>query len=61
MHTAKIISTDVISLTITEPCWLLMGKGRQHRNAAPGLSSVSIHGAASCNVETAPGDWPSDP
>lgn len=61
MHTAKIISTDIISLTIKDLHWLLMGKGRQHRNAAPGLSSASIHGAVSCNVKTAPRDWPSDP
>ena len=48
MHTAKIISTDTMSLTIKELCWLLMGKERQRRNAAPWLSSASFHDAASC-------------
>lgn len=61
MHTAKIISTDIIPLTIKELHWLLMGKGRERGNAAPGLSSASVRGAASSNVKAAPHDSPNDP
>lgn len=58
MHPVKII--NLILLAIIELCWILIEKGRQGGNAAPGLNRPSIHGAALCSVRKAPPDQPGD-